>query len=161
MTEITFRCAAYDDAADAATLIQLLDTYAKDPMGGAEPLSDHVRDNLASRLADVAGAFTMLGFHEATPVALANCFTGFSTFACEPLINIHDLMVDPSMRGKGVAAGLLAAVEQEARTRGCCKVTLEVLEGNHGARRAYERAGFKAFSMESAPGDALFLQRYL
>ena len=158
---IEYRLADYSDEHDAAALIRLLDTYAIDPMGGGEPLGEKTRQHLAASLAVVPGAFSMFGLSEGTPIALANCFTGFSTFACQPLINIHDLMVDPSMQGQGVAAGLLEAVEQEAKARGSCKVTLEVLEGNHAARRAYERAGFKPYSMESAPGDALFLHRHL
>jgi len=138
MSKVTFRCADYQNTDDAAALIHLLDIYARDPMGGGEALPEPVRKHLASRLADFPGAFTILGFDAEQPIALANCFTGFSTFACAPLVNIHDLMVDGSMRGKGVAADLLAAVLQEARARDCCKVTLEVLEGNQVARRAYE-----------------------
>ena len=37
---------------------------------------------------------------------------------------------------------LFAAIEQRARELGCCKLTLEVLENNHRARRVYAAAGF-------------------
>jgi len=72
-------------------------------MGGGEPLGAFARDNLVAALRDYPGAFSVLAFDGDTPVGLANCFPGFSTFACRPLINIHDLMVVESARGEGVS----------------------------------------------------------
>ena len=46
-------------------------------------------------------------------------FVGFSTFAASPLINIHDLHVEPEWRRQGVARLLLEAVEARARALGC------------------------------------------
>jgi len=76
-----------------------------------------------------------------TPVGLANCFMGFSTFAARPLVNIHDLVVLPGYRGKGIGQALLQAVEQIAKERGCCKLVLEVRTDNP-AERLYRREGF-------------------
>jgi len=44
-------------------------------------------------------------------------------------------------RGRGVGRALLAAVEERARARGCCTITLEVLEGNTRARALYASCG--------------------
>ena len=65
-----------------------------------------------------------------TPVGLVNAIEGFSTFACRPLVNVHDVVVLPGHRGRGIAARLFAEVEAIARERGACKLTLEVLDGN-------------------------------
>ena len=53
------------------------------------------------------------------------------------------------------------AIEQHAREIGCCKVTLEVLEGNHPAKKAYSQAGFAAYELDPEAGQALFWQKKL
>ena len=88
-------------------------------------------------------------------------FLGFSTFYARPLINVHDLMVSPDQRGRGVGRDLLQAVDAKARALGCCKVTLEVFENNHRARRLYAAAGFAQASYTAESGGALFLARPL
>ena len=52
-------------------------------------------------------------------------------------------------------------LEAMARQRGCCKLTLEVLEGNHGARRAYLDFGFEGYQLDPAMGQALFFEKKL
>jgi len=153
--------ADYDNATDAAAVVDLLNAYAEDPMGGGESLSTFTRDNLVASLKDFPGAFSVLAFEGDTPVGLANCMLGFSTFACRPLINIHDFMVLPQARGKGASQSLLAFVEQEAVERRCCKVTLEVLAGNKVARGAYEKYGFKDYALGDEHGSALLMQKNL
>jgi RimJ/RimL family protein N-acetyltransferase len=39
---------------------------------------------------------------------------------------------------------LLSAVEQLGREINCCRITLEVLENNHRARRVYQQFGFES-----------------
>lgn len=158
---VVFYIADYASPEDARTVVELLDIYARDSMGGGEPLSDFTRDNLAEALSDIPGAFSVIGTLDGKPVALANCFQSFSTFACRPLINIHDLMVTNEVRGQGVSQGLLAYIEAHARQSRCCKVTLEVLEGNTAARASYAKFGFKPFMMDDATGAALFLEKKL
>lgn len=163
---IHYRQLDYRDTQDAHTLVQLLDDYARDPMGGGAPLPERTRQRLAGVLAETANAFSIVAEREGRgtdreAVGLANCFTSVSTFAAEPLVNIHDLSVVASARGQGVGRGLLQAVEDQARARGACKVTLEVLEGNRLARAVYERAGFSGYSLDDGTGHALFWQKSL
>jgi len=153
--------ADYTNPSHAQAVVNLLNEYAKDPMGGGEPLGTFARDNLTAALHEFPGAFSVLVFDGETPVGLANCIPGFSTFACRPLINIHDLMVSSTSRGKGVSQQLLAFVEQEARERRCCKVTLEVLEGNTVARGAYEKFGFRDYALGDEHGSGLLMQKSL
>jgi len=156
-----FFIADYKNAEHAKVLVELLDTYANDPMGGGEPLPEQVKSTLVSRLANFPGAFTVLCQVGSDYVALANCLTGFSTFTAKPLINIHDLAVIPSARGQGISQGLLAFVESEAQQRKCCKVTLEVLEGNPVALSAYKKFGFVPYSLDAKTGDAVLMQKKL
>jgi len=158
---ITTRQANYLDPADAALLVTLLNAYACDPFGGGEPLNDHTQENLALRLAKVPSAVSLFAYADDKPAGLANCFEGFSTFACAPLLNIHDLVVLPAFRRQGVGRALLAASEEIARERGCCKLTLEVLSNNHGAQTLYQHAGFAGYELTAEAGQALFMQKPL
>ena len=151
----------YADAQHAQALVQLLDAYAQDPTGGGTPLSDFVKTHLVQALADRPQAFSVLAFADGQPVGLVNCFEGFSTFACKPLVNIHDVVVLASHRGRRVGEQMLALVGQLAMARGACKLTLEVLQGNYSARRLYERVGFTAYQLNPALGQAQFLQKLL
>lgn len=161
MSSITARRADYAHAADAAAVVMLLDAYASDPAGGGEPLSDFAKANLVPSLAARPTAFSILAFDGAQPVGLVNCIEGFSTFACRPLVNVHDVAVLASHRGRRIGELMLAQAEQVARERGACKLTLEVLSGNVGARKLYERIGFADYQLDPAMGHACFMQKWL
>jgi ribosomal protein S18 acetylase RimI-like enzyme len=147
--------------AQGAAIVALLDAYARDPMGGGEPLSEVVKQRLIPELRTIPGALVLLAWEGGEPVGLAVCFPGFSTFQARPLINVHDLAVLPSRRRRGVASRLLSAVAGHARRRGCCKVTLEAREDNPAARRLYERTGFSAGSSGRGRVQYLFLEKRL
>ena len=80
-----FICQAdYASALHARALVDLLDNYARDPMGGGHPLSDFAKAHIVQALAARSQAFSVLAFADASqvePVGLVNCFEGFSTFA--------------------------------------------------------------------------------
>ncbi|MEJ2308431.1 MAG: GNAT family N-acetyltransferase [Gammaproteobacteria bacterium] len=158
---IHVRLADYSDAADAAAILQLMQAYARDPMGGGEALPQFTLDNLVASLDGMPGAFTLLAFEQQEAVGLMNCFTGFSTFKCKPLINIHDVIVVTTRRGRGIAGRMLQQVEAIARQRGCCKLTLEVLQGNLPAQCAYRKAGFAEYVLDPEAGHALFWEKLL
>lgn len=145
----------------ARALVFLLNEYAKDEMGGQEELSGHVKANLAAALRQRPGAHAVLAYVDEQPAGLAICFEGFSTFACRPLLNIHDLVVLPAYRGRGLSKKLLGQVEAIARQLDCCKLTLEVLEGNTLAQAAYRGCGFDGYQLDPQTGKALFWQKKL
>ncbi|PIE39691.1 MAG: GNAT family N-acetyltransferase [Gammaproteobacteria bacterium] len=151
----------YHDPAQARALVELLENYALDPMGGGEPLPEQVSANLPAALAKRADALSLLCYADGEPCGLINCFEGFSTFKCQPLMNIHDVVVKREYRGLGISRGLLAKVEDIARARGCCKLTLEVLEGNEVAQAAYRRFGFAGYELDPALGRAIFWEKVL
>ncbi|GAA4345297.1 GNAT family N-acetyltransferase [Variovorax defluvii] len=153
--------ADYRDPVHAEAVVGLLDSYARDPAGGGTPLAPEVLAELPAALAARPQAFSVLAYDGDQAVGLVNCIEGFSTFACRPLVNVHDVVVLPSHRGQRVAQRMFARVEAEARARGACKLTLEVLSGNRSALRAYEREGFAGYQLDPAFGQALFLQKKL
>ena len=160
-TTITVHRADYTNPVHAAALVHLLDAYAADPMGGGEGLSDFAKANLVPCLAVRPQAYSVLAYLGDLPVGLVNCIEGFSTFACRPLVNVHDVAVLSAYRGRGIADKMLALCEAIARERGACKMTLEVLQGNAGAIRAYQRFGFAGYQLGSAMGQAGFMQKWL
>ena len=153
--------ANYNDTHHAQAIMQLMDAYSRDPAGGAKPLSEFSRVNLVNELAARPQAFSILAFDGDTPVGLVNCFEGFSTFACKPLVNVHDVVVLASHRGQRIGEQMLALAEHIALQRGACKLTLEVLSGNRSAFRLYERIGFESYQLDPEMGSAQFLQKWL
>lgn len=151
----------YRNSVHASALIALLNAYALDPMGGGHALSDHVQQNLVSNLARHPTAFGVLAFANDQPAGLINCFEGFSTFACQPLVNIHDVIVLPAYRGQRIGYLMMAYVERLAIEKGCCKLTLEVLEGNQAAQELYRKLGFSDYQLVPENGNALFWQKKL
>jgi ribosomal protein S18 acetylase RimI-like enzyme len=153
--------ADYANPVHALALVHLLDAYARDPMGGADPLSDFAKANLVPALAARPQAYSVLAFDGEQAIGLVNCIEGFSTFACRPLVNVHDVAVLASHRGHKVAEKMLALAESIAVERGACKLTLEVLSGNAGAYRLYQRLGFANYQLDPAMGQAQFMQKWL
>lgn len=158
------RLADYSNIDDAHQLAHLLNAYAQDPMGGGKPLSEQAMSRLAPSLNAIPGAFSILGFvdrSQVEPAGFINCLPSFSTFQGQPVLNIHDIAVQESARGTGLCGAMLELVERIAVERGCCKLTLEVLEKNMPAKRAYQKFGFNAYELNPEHGHALFWEKSL
>ncbi len=75
----------------------------------------------------------------------------------------------PQARGKGVGSQFMALAEQAAREHGLQKTSLIVFERNTGAKRLYDRLGYKEVARETVyphplihyDGDALLMVKYL
>jgi GNAT superfamily N-acetyltransferase len=145
----------------SAALVTLLSEYASDPMGGAADLEPYVKATLAVELQRRSNVHVVLAFVNDVPSGLVICIEGFSTFACKPLLNIHDVVVTAEQRGKGLFSRMLIKVEEIAVRLGCCKLTLEVLEGNHAATAVYAKAGFAGYELDPELGKAMFWQKKL
>lgn len=157
----TIIVADYQDEKHEKDLVYLLDCYARDPMGGNSPLPCETKQALCKALANVSGAFSIIAYVDGQPVGLVNCLESFSTFNCRPVINIHDVVVLESFRGRGISRQMFEQVEHIARDRNACKLTLEVLTGNETARAAYQRFGFADYVLEPGQGGALFWEKKL
>ena len=123
-------------------LLTMLDAYMRDPMEGGEPPSERVKRELVPGLRAHPACYVFLAYRDGTPVGFTICFLGFSTFLARPLINIHDIFVDQSVRGRGIGSMLLERIEAKARELNCCRITLEVREDNRVARGLYRKVGF-------------------
>lgn len=141
--------------------LTLLNAYATDIMGGGKAIDSNLQKPLIEGLINTPHKLILLAYEDDKPIAIANCFFGFSTFKAKPLLNIHDFAVVPEQRGKGVAKLLLERIETEAQKRGCCKITLEVLEGNTRAQKIYKDFGFDAYELDPTAGKALFFEKEL
>jgi ribosomal protein S18 acetylase RimI-like enzyme len=151
----------YADVFHARAIVEILDSYASDPMGGGEPLGPRTRQNLITELRRRPWVVTLLALQDDQPVGLLIALEGFSTFSAKPLLNIHDVAVLPKYRGKGIGTELFAEAERVARKRNCCKLTLEVLEGNKRARALYEALGYRPYVLDPATGAAQFWEKPL
>lgn len=154
-TQIKILSADLDNLEHAAAVIGLLDYLARYRDPADPPLSDEVRAALIPGLRKHPGTKILLAYDGAQPVGLAVCFAGFSTFRARPLLNIHDLIVHPRARGRGVGRRLLEEVEATARDMGCCRITLEVHADNAAARGLYLDFGFDA-GEEGATAQSFF-----
>jgi ribosomal protein S18 acetylase RimI-like enzyme len=142
-------------------LLNLLDEYSAGPTGGGAALPAQVRERLPGLLRAQPHYRGLLAWVDLRPVGLVNAFFGVSTFRAQPLLNIHDIVVATAYRRQGIARMLLERIEAEARRAGCCKMTLEVLEGNAAALEVYRQRGFERYALDPAMGGALFLQKNL
>ena len=67
------------------------------------------------------------------------------------VFTLDGLAVDASSRGRGIGQRLLHETFALAREAGARVVRLDVIDGNDGARRLYERLGFQAVAHTSLP----------
>jgi GNAT superfamily N-acetyltransferase len=159
MTDI--QIADFSNPAHASAIVYLLNEYAKDEMGGGEELSAFTQTNLVSEMAKRSSIHVVIAFVDGKPAGLINCIESFSTFACKPILNIHDVVVLSEFRGKGISSLLLKKAEEIAVSLDCCKLTLEVLEGNKTAQAAYVANGFAGYQLDPVMGRAMFWQKKL
>jgi GNAT superfamily N-acetyltransferase len=169
---VSIRRADLADPEDAEAIVALTDAYARDPMGGGEPLPDDVQGGLVDAMREHGNVVVWLAEDEGEPVGISGrgeegsrperrrdaehedrerarhpvgILTGivkFSTFAASSTLNVHDIAVLADRRGEGIGAELLQAAEAWAREEGLARLSLEVLDENP-AQRLYERQGFE------------------
>lgn len=124
-------------------VVELLDHYMQDPMGGGKPMPETNKIPLVEGLANLPGAFVVFAMHQNEFIGMATCFVNFSTFKVKPYINVHDLVVVKPYRSKGVGRQLLEKIIDIARERNYCRVTLEVRDDNKNAQGLYRSLGFE------------------
>jgi len=129
--------------AHSKAVISLLNDYMLDEMGIGEAMPEELGPRIVNGL---KGHRAYLGFLVQIGdefAALANCNLNFSTWKAKPLINIHDFIVSPHFRKRGVGLFLLKAIEDYAKENGYCRINLEVRHDNYKAQNLYKKAGFQ------------------
>jgi ribosomal protein S18 acetylase RimI-like enzyme len=158
-SELSIRLLDWNQPYDCEALLALTQNYALHPMGMGKPLPAEIADELIPRLQAVPNARVFLAWDGDTPLGMATCFIGFSTFKARELINVHDLAVHSEHQGRGIGRKLLQHVQQYAIENGFCAVTLEVRNDNTNARTLYHHLGFKELG-NPLPEDYLLFGKW-
>lgn len=158
---LSFVKVGYNNEEHIKDLLDLLQLYAQDPMGGGQVIASEIIETLPSALAARSYMHSFLVYVNGEAVAFANCIESFSTFSGKGVLNIHDFAVNAAFRGQDISQFLLKGIQDTALGLGCTKLTLEVLTGNASAVRAYEKSGFSAYQLNPELGDAMFWQKYI
>jgi len=135
----------------AEHFLKLTAAYMADPMGKAEAWTEEQKTNVVNEMKNHPCALILFAKSEGKFVGICTCFYAYSTFMAKPLLNIHDIYVDDSVRGYGVAKQLVQGAEKIADRKNCGKITLEVRKDNLNARDLYKSQGF-----QEAPHSMLF-----
>jgi len=128
------------EAADVPVIHQLIGELAD---------FEHLRHQMRGSVEDLRGhlfgepryAEVLLAEWNGQVGAFALYFFNYSTFLCRPGLYLEDLFVRPALRGRGIGAALLRALEQRAVERGCGRLEWAVLDWNQGAIEFYRRFG--------------------
>ena len=80
---------------------------------------------------------------EGQVVGLASVHVNLSVEYDEPAAKLSAIVVDIDYRRRGIGEALVAAIEAEARERGCCLVFLTTAERRGDAHAFYRRVGFE------------------
>jgi ribosomal protein S18 acetylase RimI-like enzyme len=102
------------------------------------------RERYREALADGAVLFLADGPGGALGYAFARPRSAPESLDIERLLEIETVAVLPEARGAGVGTALMDAVEEWARERGIEHLSVSVRTANEGARRLYERRGFRS-----------------
>ena len=132
----------FENPSHCEALIELMNEYITDKMGGGETYNEEKKKQLVDGLRNHPSKLILFAKSGNEFIGLINCFINFATFTVKPFINIHDVIVKQSWRNKGVGRNMINAVIEESKMMGCSKVTLEVREDNHNAKFLYNSLGF-------------------
>jgi ribosomal protein S18 acetylase RimI-like enzyme len=124
-------------------VVKLMNDYMTDAMGNHPPHDKESAERLIVGLKKHCNKLCILAKQKNNFVGLVNCFIGFGTFAAKPFINIHDVAVLESYRGKGIGRKMLEFVIDKAKMMDCVKITLEVRNDNQKAQQLYSSLEFK------------------
>jgi len=123
-------------------LVNLMNEYITDEMGGGMPYNDEQKRELVKGLEEHPSRLVLFAVADNAFIGLINCFVNFGTFSVRPFVNIHDVIVTRPWRNQGIGRIMLERVIDESKKFGCGKITLEVREDNENAKHLYDSLGF-------------------
>jgi ribosomal protein S18 acetylase RimI-like enzyme len=71
----------------------------------------------------------------------------FRTPGRRPYAFLHDIVVDPEVRGRGIGTALITWLKEELVREGITRIFLESGRDNHSAHAFFERHGFEKLSI--------------
>lgn len=131
------REARFEDCEGIWHLVCTLEETELDHDAFAEVFAEQQRDGRHVTLVwteDVTGA-------DAPIQALMNMRIEVQLHHAAKIAEVQELVVDPTLRGRGVGKELLAAARKTAREADCVRIELVTNQRRHGAHRFYEREG--------------------
>lgn len=140
---MSFEECNFNDPVHLENLVELINEYILDDMGGGIPVTGLQKLRLVDGLNNHPKKYIVFAVCEDVYVGLVVCFELFSTFTVKKLINIHDIIVRKEYRRKKIGTALLQHVEEYARSIQCSAISLEVREDNTAAQILYIEEGFK------------------
>jgi ribosomal protein S18 acetylase RimI-like enzyme len=110
---------------------------------------DHYGAFLATQLTD-SDVVLLVAEHEGAVIGYAyGAIEGYDYMALRgPAAVLHDLIVAPEHRGRGVGRALLDAMVGALTTHGAPRLVLSTAERNAAAQRFFERMGFRRTMVE-------------
>ncbi len=136
MSPVEVRQAALSDLDE---LVPLFDRYREFQKEASDPGA--ARAFLQARF-DHGESFVFVAHVADAPAGFAQLYPSYSSVSLARVFILNDLFVDPSVRRKGVASQLLAAVERHAWSLGAVRVTLNVANDNAQGQALYEKRGW-------------------
>lgn len=107
------------------------------------PTSAEAVGRRVERLASSEADRLVVAEVEGKVVGLASVHISLSVEYDEPAAKLSAIVVDEEHRRRGVGEALVAAMEAEARARGCCLIFLTTAERREDAHAFYSRIGFE------------------
>jgi N-acetylglutamate synthase-like GNAT family acetyltransferase len=108
---------------------------------------------VARRLAQLQGSEVdrvVVAEADGEVVGLASLHTSLSVEYDEPAAKLSAIVVDERHRRRGIGEALVAAMEAEARARGCCLIFLTTAARRADAHDFYRRLGFEETGLRFA-----------
>ena len=144
MKDISFEICDFENPAHLTALVDLLNAYISDDMGGGLPLNKLQQLRLVDGLANHPSALVLFMLCDIEVAGFATCFVNFSTFNVKSYLNIHDFFVVADFRGQGLGKRLMEELVAISQERKYCKITLEVRADNAVAQVLYKSFGYDA-----------------
>jgi GNAT superfamily N-acetyltransferase len=136
MSSLTVRKAVFSDLGE---LSGLFDQYRV--FQGKDSDLSAARAFLQARF-DHGESVVFIAYEKSQPLGFTQLYPSYSSTSLARVFILNDLFVHEMGRRKGVASGLLAAVEGYAWDHGAARITLNVARVNEPGRALYEAQGW-------------------
>jgi GNAT superfamily N-acetyltransferase len=132
-----------DNLEHCSAIIDLINEYRRDPMGGETGLiTSDDQLILIDGLKSHPTSLIFLLKKDSAFAGAAICFTGYSTFKMKNLLNIHDFILFKKYRNRGYGTWFMKKIAEKISKLDYCRMTLEVRTDNVTAKKAYLNSGF-------------------
>ena len=132
----------FENEAHQQIVKELINGYIADEMGGGDLLDNKQQLALIEGLKSHPKAVAIYAEVNQQPAGVVVAFENFSTFSVQPMLNIHDVYVQPEFRGFGIGRALMNGIIDIAKKRNCSRITLEVRHDNSPAQNLYKSLEF-------------------